>query len=214
MIQSPRSRVAYPTRRSNRPDPLVVDQDNEDLPSPAQSHKSNGHARREVQRHRSPTPDIGPNTIPDPDPIPSTTGRAKRGFTMPLASTVRMVTPGVAETDEYHRKAMIERLMGNVRERLGQPYVFPDGFKQSIKPDSQGEKKYSGTPKFKDLETWLVTVTNRFALSRLGGASSKIDRLRVDFLQSWLEGEALDWYNRHVVGSNQAITHWYFCNII
>ena len=85
---------------------------------------------------------------------------------MPLASTVHMVTPGVAETDEYHCKAMIKQLMGNVRERLGQPYVFPNGFKQSIKPDSQGEKKYSGTPKFKDLETWLVMVTNHFALSR------------------------------------------------
>jgi len=110
---------------------------------------------------------------------------------MPLASTVHMVTPGIAETDEYHHKAMIERLMGNFRERLGQPYVFPNGFKQSIKLDSQGEKKYSGTPKFKDLETWLVMVTNRFALSWLGGASSKIDWLRVNFLQSWLEGNLL-----------------------
>jgi len=151
MIQSPRSRVAYPTRWSNRPDPLVVDQGNGDLPSPAQSHRSDRHAHRELQRHRSPTPDTGPNTIPDPDPTPSTTGRAKRGFTMPLASTVRMVTPGVAETDEYHRKAMIKRLMENIRERLGQPYVFPDGFKQSIKPDSQGERN---TPAHQSSKTW------------------------------------------------------------
>jgi len=55
---------------------------------------------------------------------------------------------------------------------------------------------------------------NRFALSWLGGPSSQVDRLQVNFLQSWLEGEALGWYNRHVVGSNQAITHWYFFNII
>jgi len=55
---------------------------------------------------------------------------------------------------------------------------------------------------------------NRFALSWLGGPSSQVNQLQVDFLQSWLEGEALGWYNRHVVGSNQAITHWYFFNII
>jgi len=72
MIQSPRSRVAYPTRWLNWPDPLVVDQGNEDLPSPAQSHRSNRHGHRDVQRHRSPTPDTGPNTIPilTPPPLP------------------------------------------------------------------------------------------------------------------------------------------------
>jgi len=125
-----------------------------------------------------------------------------------------MITPGVAETDESHRDVMIEQLMGNVHERLGQPYEFPDGFKQSTKPDSGNEKKYSRTPKFSDLETWLVMVTNCFALSRLGGPDAKIDRLRVDFLQMWLEGEALNWYNRHIVGSNRSIPYWMFCDVI
>ena len=109
---------------------------------------------------------------------------------------------------------MLERLIGNVRERLGQPYQFPEGFKQSTKPDSGNDKKYMGTPKFSELENWLVTVTNRFALSRLGGPDAKIDRLRVDFLQSWLDDEALSWYNRHVVGSNRSITYWTFCDVI
>ena len=79
---------------------------------------------------------------------------------------------------------MIERLMGNVQEKLGQPYEFPDGFKKSIKPESGSARKYSGTPKFKYLENWLVTVTNRFALSRLGGPDTAVDKLRIDFLQS------------------------------
>jgi len=109
---------------------------------------------------------------------------------------------------------MVKRLMRNICERLSQPYEFSEEFKQSIKPDSGNDKKYSSTSKFKDLETWLVTVTNRFALSRMGGLSTQVDRLRVDFLQSWLEGEALDWYNRHVVGSNRAITYWSFCDVL
>jgi len=67
--------------------------------------------------------------------------------------------------------------MRNIRERLSQPYKFSKGFKQSVKPDSGNNKKYSGTSKFKDLETWLVTVTNRFALSCLGGLSTQVDRL-------------------------------------
>src|SRR6266545_1522688 len=104
--------------------------------------------------------------------------------------------------------------MRNVREKLGQPYEFPDGFKQSIKPNSGSARKYSGTPKFKDLENWLVTVTNCFTLSRLGGPDTAVDKLRVDFLQSWLEGEALKWYNRHVVSATQAITLWTFCDMI
>jgi len=43
---------------------------------------------------------------------------------------------------------MLERLIGNVRERLGQLYQFPEGFKQFTKPDSGNDKKYTGTPKF------------------------------------------------------------------
>ena len=104
--------------------------------------------------------------------------------------------------------------MGNVREKLGQSYEFPNGFKQSIKPDSGSARKYSGTPKFKDLENWLVTVTNCFTLSRLGGPDTAVDKLRIDFLQSWLEGEALEWYNRHVVSATRAITLWMFCDMI
>ena len=30
----------------------------------------------------------------------------------------------------------------------------------------------------------------------------------------WLEDEALEWYNRHVVGLNRAVTYWTFCDII
>ena len=114
---------------------------------------------------------------------------------MPPTSTICMITLGVAETDESHHDAIIEQLMGNMRKRLGQPYQFPDGFKQSTKPNSSNNKKYSGAPKFSKLENWLIMVTNRFALSQLGGPDAKINRLRVDFLQSWLDDEALSWYN-------------------
>ena len=207
VVQSPRSRMMHPTRRSMQLDPLVIDHVPPDEPI------TNSRARVHI-RTRFPSLCGGANTIPEPKPPPSTTGRGRRGFSMPAVSAIRMITPGVAETDEYHRKTMVERLMRNVRERLSQPYEFPEGFKQSVKPDSGNDKKYSGTSKFKDLETWLVTVTNRFALSRLGGPSTQVDRLRVDFLQSWLEGEALDWYNRHVVGSNRAITYWSFCDVL
>ena len=205
MIQSPKSRAALPTRRSTQPDPLVSNQ--------PQPNRSTAVAYG-IQKARRPSPNRGTSTIPEPKPPPSTDSRGRWGFTMPAASTIHTITPGVAETDEYHRRTMIEPLMGNVRERLGQPYVFPDGFKQSTKPDSGNDKKYAGTPKFKDLETWLVTVTNCFALSRLGGPSIEVDQLRVDFLQSWLEDEALEWYNRHVVGLNRAVTYWTFCDII
>ena len=82
---------------------------------------------------------------------------------MPLAYTIHMITPGVAETDESHCNAMIEQLMGNVCERLGQPYEFPDRFKQFTKPNSGNKKKYSGTPKFSNLETWLVTHLKRLS---------------------------------------------------
>jgi len=178
-----------------QPDPLVIDHIPPDEPI------TNSRAQAHI-RTRSPPLYRGAKMIPKPKPPPSTTGRGRQGFSMTAVSVIHMITPGVAETDEYHHKMMIKSLMRNIRKRLSQSYEFPKGFKQSVKPDSRNDKKYSSTSKFKDLETWLVTVTNHFTLSRLGGPSTQVDRLRVDFLQSWLEGKALDWYNRHVIGSN------------
>ena len=219
-IQFPRSRTIYPTRRMNRLDPLIISPPVDSQPAPIASRRSASTSTRcsnlshvLTARTKSPSPIRGPSTIPGPGPS-ATVIKGQRGFMMPLASTIHMITPGVVETDESHRDAMIDWLMGNVRERLGQPYQFPDRFKQSTKPNSSNEKKYSGTSKFSDLETWLVTVTNHFALSRLGGLNVKIDRLRVDFLQSWLEGEALNWYNRHVVESNRSIPYWTFWDVV
>jgi len=166
----------------NRLDPLVIDQLGNEPSVPIHSGRHSTSSRGSTNvvqgltmRPKSPTPIRGLSTIPNPGPPAQKAGKGRRGFMMPAASMICIITPGVAETDECHRTAMLERLIGNVHERLGQPYQFPEGFKQSTKPNSGNDKKHTGTPKFSKLENWLVTVTNCFALSRLGGPDAKID---------------------------------------
>ena len=140
--------------------------------------------------------------------------RSQRGFSMPAIPASRFVTPGVAEADENHRDAMIERLMDIIREALDRPMKYPDGFKPNIKTDSGGLKKYSGTSKFHDLEKWLSAIAYRYAILRLGGPSAETDRIRVVHLLEYIEGDALEWFTRHVLSPNRSIPYWTFCDVI
>ena len=101
-------------------------------------------------------PNIAAHTVPP--------ARLQRGFSMPAVPTSRFVTPGVAEADENHRNAMIERLMDIIREALEHPIKYPDGFKPNIKTDSGGLKKYDGASKFHELEKWLSALAYRYAI--------------------------------------------------
>ena len=186
MIQSPRSRLIQLTQWSVKADLLVANQ-----PAPILNKSLSPSSNRNSLRTRSLQPNIGFSAIPEPKKDSSTLCQDKWGFNMPTASALQTTPKGLTEFNKYHHDQMIKWLIGNVQEKLRQPYEFSKGFKQPIKPNSSNTKKYLGTPKFKDLENWLVIITNHFALSRLGGPEPAVNKLHVNFLQSWLESETL-----------------------
>ena len=99
--------------------------------------------------------------------------RTVRGYTMPPIAAPPTITHGIMATEDHHRETMMDRLMTIVYDALGTALVFPDGYKPPIKGDNI--KKYSGSPKYSELEEWLIMVTHRYALQKLGGGNANTD---------------------------------------
>ena len=91
------------------------------------------------------------------------------------------------------------------------PSEIPEGFKPQLK--THGFKKYTGSSKFTDLETWTLTVAYRFSLMKLGGNNAGVDRTRVKFLIEFLEGDALTWLTCHVISPNRTVPNWTFKSV-
>jgi len=131
---------------------------------------------------------------------------------MPPAAPPPTAQHGVLATEQHHRFAMMDRLMGIIDDALGTALTFPDGYKPNLKNDNV--KKYYGSPKFSDIEEWLVMVVHRFALLKLGGGNANTDRVRLLTLLEYLDGTALTWFNNHVLNSKRTVVHWTFCDAI
>ena len=102
--------------------------------------------------------------------------------------------------------------METISEALGRPLAFPDGYKPNLK--NEGMKKYTGSPRFNELENWLATVAYRYAMMRFGGGDPDTDHIRVLSLMDYLEGDALTWYTTHVLSAKRSVHHWTFCDVI
>lgn len=131
---------------------------------------------------------------------------------MPPAAPPPTTQHGILATEQHHRETMKDRLMRIIDDALGIALTFPEGYKPSLKNDNV--TKYSGSPKYNDIEQWLVIVVHRYALLKLGGSSATTDRVRLLTLLEYLEGTALTWFNNHVLNSKRTIVHWTFCEAI
>ena len=105
---------------------------------------------------------------------------------------------------------MEQRLIQLIHEALGVRIVFPDGFKFNQKLESID--KYSGSAKFADLENWLSKLVYKLAVRQIGG--NDLDRLRLLITGEHLEGEAQNWYIRHVLSVNRSKFDWTFEGVI
>ena len=128
-----------------------------------------------------------------------TQGRIARGYSMPPAAPPPTAQHGVLATEQYHRETMTDRLMRIIADALGTALIFPDGYKPYLKNDNV--TKYSGSPKYNDIEEWLVIVAHRYALLKLGGGNTNTDRVRLLTLLDYLDGTVLTWFNNHVLNS-------------
>ena len=95
--------------------------------------------------------------------------------------------------------------MAIVYNALGTALVFPDGYKPPIKGDNI--KKYSGSPKYSELEEWLIMVTHRYALQKLGGGNANTDRVRLLMMLEYLDGMALTWFNNHILNLKHTVAY-------
>lgn len=105
---------------------------------------------------------------------------------------------------------MQRRLTRILEEHLWRPIDYPDGFKPNLKLDSNSVKRYDGSAKFLDLENWVSAVAFRYALQRLGGDDSEVDRARIMLLTEHLSGDAYEWYTRHIMNVNRKVQNWTF----
>ena len=107
---------------------------------------------------------------------------------------------------------MVEHLMRTISDSLGRAVKFPEGYKANLKYD--GKIKYSGSPKFSDLEHWLANLVNRYTLLNFGRNSRDTDYIRVLTLAEYLEGDAANWFTSHVLSIRRTTIEWTFCDVI
>ncbi|PPQ85960.1 hypothetical protein CVT25_001693 [Psilocybe cyanescens] len=147
---------------------------------------------------------------PQRSPLAKETSPNMHGFSMPRTNRDDMDEPGIPEAKLVHKKAMEDRLMKLMDEMLAIQMVFPAGFKFNQKMDTS--EKYAGLPKFADLENWLSSLCYRFAVRQMGGP--ELDRVRTMLLIEHLEGEALQFYLRHVTNVKRSKFDWTFETVI
>ena len=111
---------------------------------------------------------------------------------MPRLMPSHYARPGVLEANEYHQRTMQSRLSRIIDENLGEQLIFSDGFKPNLKLDSSAVKKYSGSPKFLDLENWVSATSFCFTLQRLRGTKPTLEHTRVMLLMEYLDGKAYE----------------------
>ena len=132
----------------------------------------------------------------------------------PVTGVSRHGAIGAGGMNDFHRENMIERLHEVIRQALGVPLKFPDGYKPNVKTDGSSVKKYSGSPKFGELEDWLSALVYRYALMKFGGPDPDTDRVRVYSMVEYLEGDAAKWFTRHVLSPKRAVNFWTFSDVV
>jgi len=133
-----------------------------------------------------------------------------RAYSMPRLMPSHYTAPGILKASEFHRQVMQEQLSKILEEHLWRPIKYPEGFKLNVKLDSSSVKRYEGSPKYLDLENWVSVVAFRYALQRLGGDNSEVDRARIMLLSEHLSGDAYEWYMHHVMNVNRKVQNWTF----
>ena len=72
--------------------------------------------------------------------------------------------------------------------------------------------KFIGSNDVEEFDTWMISLLRWIVLTRLVGPTN--DDQRVQVVGSYLEGEALHWYNNEVTGLHYAKDDWTFEEVI
>ncbi|XP_006459831.1 hypothetical protein AGABI2DRAFT_116768 [Agaricus bisporus var. bisporus H97] len=131
------------------------------------------------RKHRSESTDSNEeadNGEDDHHPRRRTESRSSRGFSL-ARDVPENAAPGVMQTIRKHQGRIHDQIKKIVRETLSQPFTMPGGMKPgSLKlPSDSGVEPYSGSSRYKHLETFATTVNVDLYLRGFGGSSMSID---------------------------------------
>ncbi|KAG5334216.1 hypothetical protein C0989_003952 [Termitomyces sp. Mn162] len=98
-----------------------------------------------------------------------------------------------------------------VDDSLGVRFKFPDGVKPR-RSDGKHIRAYAGGHKFSQLEDWAMDVCYHLAACCYGG--DDMDQECIFVLHEFMDGEAWNWFRRHVLHTNRDKLYWTFKEVL
>ncbi|KAG6893490.1 hypothetical protein C0992_009771, partial [Termitomyces sp. T32_za158] len=137
--------------------------------------------------------------------------QAIRAWLLPSPHDLRASTPGMNEAVKIHMDHMHDRLTRLVDDSLGVRFKFPDGVKPH-RADGKHIRSYAGGHKFSQLEDWAMDICYHLAACCYGG--DDMDQEHIFVLHEFMDGEAWNWFCRHVLHTNRDKSHWTFKEVL
>ncbi|KAG6882088.1 hypothetical protein C0995_015880, partial [Termitomyces sp. Mi166 len=119
--------------------------------------------------------------------------------------------PGMNKAVKLYMDHMHDHLNRLVNDSLGVRFKFSD----RVKPRRAEGKHiwtYSKEHKFSQLEDWAMNVCYHLAACCYGG--DNMDQERIFVLHEFIDGEAWNWFRRHVLHTNQDKQDWTFKEVL
>ncbi|KAG6882922.1 hypothetical protein C0992_010270, partial [Termitomyces sp. T32_za158] len=136
---------------------------------------------------------------------------ATRAWSLPSPHDLRASTPGMNEAVKIHMDHMHDRLTRLVDDSLGVRFKFPDGVKPR-RAEGKHIRAYAGGHKFSQLEDWAMDVCYHLAACCYGG--DDMDQERIFVLHEFIDGDARNWFRRHVLHTNRDKHDWTFKEVL
>ncbi|KAG6893585.1 hypothetical protein C0992_009426 [Termitomyces sp. T32_za158] len=130
---------------------------------------------------------------------------------LPSPHDLRASTAGMNEAVKIHMDHMHDRLTRLVDDSLGVRFKFPDGVKPR-RAEGKHIRAYAGGHKFSQLEDWAMDVCYHLAACCYGG--DDMDQERIFVLHEFMDGEARNWFRRHVLHTNRDKSYWTFKEVL
>ncbi|KAG6893894.1 hypothetical protein C0993_012754, partial [Termitomyces sp. T159_Od127] len=201
------------------------DKDPEDGSGDDDHHRDRGHGRRNNDRDQqdrrddcSPPDRTAEQPVPQEPQGPCLERRTEepahqaiRAWSLPSPHDLHASTLWMNEAVRIHMDHMHDRLTRLVDDSLGVRFKFPDGVKP-CRSDGKHIRAYAGGHKFSQLEDWAMDVCYHLAACCYGG--DDMDQEHIFVLHEFMDGEAQNWFRRHVLHTNRDKSYWTFEEVL
>ncbi|KAG6859274.1 hypothetical protein C0995_010031 [Termitomyces sp. Mi166 len=119
--------------------------------------------------------------------------------------------PGMNEAVKLHMDHMHDHLNCLVDDSLGVRFKFPDRVKPR-RAEGKHIRAYARGHKFSQLEDWAMDMCYHLAACCYGG--DDMDQECIFMLHEFIDGEARNWFCRHVLHTNRDKQNWTFKEVL